>query len=57
MKFKIHRAKNFDFYFTLHARNGEIIATSEMYDTFESCKKGITAVRKASLFARIVDES
>lgn len=30
-KFKISKAKNGEFYFTLHANNGKVVSTSETY--------------------------
>jgi hypothetical protein len=54
MKFEIHVSKNQQYYFILIARNGEVIATSEMYRSKQMCRKGITAVRKA-LFALTYD--
>jgi uncharacterized protein YegP (UPF0339 family) len=44
------------YYFVLIARNGECIATSEMYNSKQGAKKGIAAVKKC-LFARVVDNS
>ena len=54
MKYEIRLSKDGQFYFVLIARNGEIIATSEMYKSKQSCKKGITSV-KTSAFAKTVD--
>ena len=54
MKYQIKRAISKKFYFVLKARNGETVATSELYDTKQACKKGIWAVKKA-LFAPTVD--
>ena len=63
MRFEIRRSKAIQktktgvyFYFVLIARNGETIAMSEMYNSKQSCKKGIMAVRKC-LFAKVVDNS
>ena len=56
MKFVIRKSKNEKFYFVLKARNGEVIAVSEMYESKQGCKKGIRAVRKM-LFAPVVDET
>lgn len=42
------------YYFVLKAKNGETIATSELYATKQACKKGIRAV-KMTWFAPIVD--
>ncbi len=44
-KFVISQAKN-GFKFNLHAGNGEIIATSQVYKTKVTCKKGIQSVIK-----------
>lgn len=44
------------FYFNLKANNGEIIATSEMYETKQACKKGIAAVKKC-FFAKVIDKT
>jgi hypothetical protein len=54
MKFKILKSKNKKFYFVLIAKNGEVIATSEMYESKQACKKGIFSVRK-TIFAPVVD--
>ena len=54
MKYEIVMSKNKKFYFVLKARNGEVVATSEMYNSKQACKKGIIAVRK-SLFAPVID--
>lgn len=56
MKFKIKLSDDDKFYFVLIARNGKVIATSEMYETKQSCKKGIRAVKK-SIFANVEDET
>ena len=45
-KFKIHKSnKNQQYYFNLHALNGQPILTSETYSTKQSCKKGIESVK------------
>lgn len=44
-KFKVKKVKT-GIKFNLAAGNGEIIATSEVYTTKESCLKGIESVRK-----------
>lgn len=63
MRFEIIRAKALKhskigeyFYFNLIASNGEIIATSEMYESKQGCKKGIAAVKRC-LFAKVVDKA
>lgn len=54
MKYEIHRSTDRQYYFVLKARNGEKIATSEMYKTKQACKKGISSMKR-SLFARVDD--
>lgn len=45
-KFEIKKAKNGKFHFNLKATNGEIILSSEMYNTKSSAKNGIESVKK-----------
>ena len=54
MKYQIKNTINHKFYFVLKARNGEIICTSEVYETKQACKKGISAIKR-SWFAPTVD--
>ena len=63
MKFEILRSKSIQlskigeyFWFVLKANNNEIIASSEMYNSKQSCLKGIAAVKKC-LFAKVIDNS
>ena len=53
-KFEIFKSTNLMYYFVLKARNGEIIATSELYRTRSGARKGIAAVKKC-LFAAVSD--
>ena len=56
MKFELKKTKSgFYFYFTLHARNGKVVATSEMYESKQACKKGIRSVRLTAPFASVKD--
>jgi uncharacterized protein YegP (UPF0339 family) len=55
MEFQLRKAKDGEYYFTLRARNYEVIATSEMYKTKQACKKGIASVRRNALFAKVTD--
>ncbi len=41
-------ASNWKNYFVLHASNGEIIGTSQLYDSAQGCAKGILAVIDAA---------
>ena len=43
--------------FDLKANNGEVIATSEVYKSEASCKKGIESVRKNAPIAAIEDQT
>ena len=45
-KFEIKRAKNKQFYFNLKAANGEVVLTSEMYESRGGAKNGIKSVQK-----------
>lgn len=54
MKFEIRKSVNGKFYFVFKARNGKTIATSEMYESKQACRKGIKSIRKG-MFAKTVD--
>ena len=41
--FEIKKSKSNKFYFVFRAKNGEVVATSEMYVSKQSAKKGIKA--------------
>lgn len=43
--------------FNLKASNGEIIATSEVYNSMDSCKKGIASVAKNAPIAAIENQT
>ncbi len=43
--------------FDLKARNGEVIATSEVYTTLPACKKGIASVQKNAAIAAVEDQT
>ncbi|WP_250476284.1 MULTISPECIES: YegP family protein [unclassified Caballeronia] len=45
-RFIIHRAKNGEYHFDLHAGNGEIILSSQLYADRESVDIGIKSVRE-----------
>jgi hypothetical protein len=55
-KFVIKQAKT-GFMFNLKAGNGEIIATSEIYNTLDACKNGVASVRKNAPIANIEDQT
>jgi uncharacterized protein len=54
-KFEITKDKAGKFRFRLEAANGEIIATSEAYESKVSAKKGIESVQKNAPGASVVD--
>ncbi|SAK96882.1 YegP family protein [Caballeronia ptereochthonis] len=56
-KFVIDRAKKGEFYFNLHASNGERILTSEMYKAKGSAENGIESVKHNAPDAAVVDNS
>lgn len=45
------------FHFVLKAANGEVIATSQVYTTKESCQKGIESVKKNAPEAEVIEEA
>ena len=45
-KFEIKKSANGKFHFNLKAGNGQIILSSEMYETKPACENGIESVRK-----------
>jgi len=54
-KFKIRKSNDDQYYFNLHARNGEIVATSERYKSKQGCKNGIESVKTNAPIANIED--
>ncbi len=55
-KFVISKAKT-GFKFNLKASNGQIIATSEIYDSEAGCKNGIESVKKNAPIAPVEDQT
>lgn len=54
-KFELKKTAKGQFHFNLKAGNGEIIATSEMYESKASAENGIESVRKNAPVAEVVD--
>lgn len=54
-KFEIFKDVAGKFRFRLKAPYGEIIATSEAYDSKQGCESGIASVRKNAPIARTID--
>ena len=55
--FVIKQAKNGQFYFNLTAKNGQVIASSEMYTTKSACENGIESVKENAPAANVDDQS
>jgi uncharacterized protein YegP (UPF0339 family) len=57
--FRYDRLKSNDdhYYFNLKAANGEIIGTSEMYETRQGMENGIDSVKRNAVKAALVDLS
>ena len=55
-KFAVKKTKS-GIKFNLKARNGEIIASSEVYNSKASCLKGIESVRKNAPIAALEDQT
>ena len=55
-KFVVKATKT-GFVFNLKARNGETIATSEVYTTEAACLKGVESVRKNAADAKLEDQT
>ena len=51
------RKTNTGLTFNLKAGNGEVIATSEVYKTEASCKKGIASVQKNAPVAKVENQT
>ena len=43
--------------FNLKANNGQVIATSQVYKTFETCKKGINSIKVNAPIAAFEDQT
>jgi uncharacterized protein len=56
-KFVLKRANNNKFRFSLVATNGQIIATSEIYESKASALKGIDALKRNAPTAQLDDQS
>ena len=43
--------------FNLKANNAQVICTSQVYKTFETCKKGINSIKKNAPIAAVEDQT
>jgi len=55
-RFESKVAKNGKFHFNLKATNGQVIGSSEMYDSQSTCENGIASVKKNAVGAKIEDQ-
>ena len=55
-KFVIKRGRGGKTHFVLLASNGRVVATSETYESKESCLKGIAAVKRLAADAAVIEE-
>ena len=55
--FILKKAKNDQYYFVLTAKNGQIIAQSEMYTTKAAAENGIDSVKSNAPAAEVDDQS
>lgn len=56
-KYIIKKSKNGGFHFNLMATNGQVIASSEIYNSLDSCKNGIASVAKNAPIANLEDQT
>jgi len=56
-RFESKVAKNGKFHFNLKATNGQVIGSSEMYESQTSCENGIASVKKNAPAATIDDQA
>ena len=54
-KFVIKRGRGGKTHFVLLASNGRVVATSETYESKESCLKGIAAVKRLAADASVIE--
>ena len=54
-RFEAKVAKNGKFHFNLKASNGQVIGSSELYESQNSCENGIASVKKNVVGAKIED--
>ena len=55
--FQLKKSKSDQFYFTLTAKNGQVIAQSEMYNSKDAAENGIRSVQENAPNAEIDDQS
>ena len=56
-KFVLEKGSTGKFHFNLHAANGQVIATSQHYESKESALHGIESVRRNATDAAVEDKT
>lgn len=56
-KFVVKKGRSGKFHFNLLATNGQVVASSEMYESKAAALKGIASVRRLAADAKLVDET
>jgi uncharacterized protein len=56
-KFVLEKGSTGKFHFNLHAANGQVIATSQHYESKESALNGIESVRRNAPDAAVEDKT
>lgn len=56
-KFVLKKSANGKFHFNLHASNGQIIASSEMYEQKRSALAGIESIKNHAAEATVDDQT
>jgi uncharacterized protein YegP (UPF0339 family) len=56
-KFVVKHQPGKGYHFNLVATNGQVIASSEHYETHRACLEGIESVRRNAANAELVDEA
>lgn len=54
-RFEAKTAKNGQHFFVLKATNGQVIGTSEMYNSASGCKNGIASVQRNAPDAKVAE--
>lgn len=56
-KFVVKKSRSGKFHFNLLATNGQVVASSEMYESKAAALKGIASIRSLAADAKLVDDS
>ncbi len=56
-KFVVKKGRSGKFHFNLLATNGQVVASSEQYESKAAAMKGIASIRRLAADAKLVDET